>query len=187
MRIRISYANVVATLALIFAVGGTAFAASNPSSSASAPLKLCAAKKNGDLRLLSGGGGCKSSERAVSVDRHGTPGAAGPAGASGERGAQGERGPQGERGAQGERGPAGPGTVLASPDGRFTVAATNDGIVLTGPKGSATFDGEELLSDADLKITTPLGLAITNGTTLSITSGLSTTLTTGTNFAQSVG
>ncbi len=180
---RISYANVVATLALILAVGGTAFAASNPSSSAPVKLKLCSAKKNGDLRMLSGSGACKSSERAVTVDRTGLVGPAGAAGAAGDRGSQGERGLQGERGSQGERGPAGPGTVLASPDGRFTVAATNGGIVLTGPKGSATFDGEELLSDGDLKITAPLGLTLTDGTALSIISGMSTSLTTGTTLS----
>src|SRR3954454_19114807 len=95
---RISYANVVATMALIFAVGGTAFAASTPGSSAPATPKLCAAKKNGDLRPLSGGGGCGSTERAVSVDRRSV---AGPAGASGQPGAQGERGRQGERGERG--------------------------------------------------------------------------------------
>lgn len=184
---RISYANVVATLALILAVGGTAFAATSPGSSAPATLKLCAAKRNGDLRLLSGGGACKSSERAVLVDRQGSTGAAGPAGPAGTPGAQGERGPQGERGTPGERGPAGPGTVLTSPDGRFTVAATNNGIVLTGPKGSATFDGEELLSNANLQITAPLGLTLSDGFALSIISGATTTLTTGTSFTQDVG
>jgi hypothetical protein len=184
---RISYANVVATLALIFAVGGTAFAASNPSSSAPAKLKLCAAKKNGDLRMLSASGACKPSERGVTVDRTGLVGPAGAAGAAGERGLQGERGSQGDRGQQGERGPAGPGTVLASPDGRFTVAATNGGIVLTGPKGTATFDGEELLSDADFKITAPASLTITDGTALAITSGATTDLTTGISLAITSG
>jgi hypothetical protein len=176
---RISYANVAATLALIFAVGGTAFAASNPSSSAPVKLKLCAAKKNGDLRMLAGSGACKSGERAVTVDRTGLAGPAGATGAAGEHGQQGERGLQGEGGPQGERGPAGPGTLLASPDGRFTVDATNNGIVLSGPKGSVTFDGEELLSDADLKITAPKALTLTDGTALSVTSGITTTLTTG--------
>jgi hypothetical protein len=184
---RISYANVVATLALILAVSGTAFAASNPSSSAPAKLKLCAAKKQGDLRLLSGSGACRAGERAVTVDRTGLIGPAGAAGAAGERGLQGERGPQGDRGQQGERGPAGPGTVLASPDGRFTVAATNNGIVLTGPKGSATFDGEELRSDGNLTIIAPKAFTLTNGTALSITSGLSTTLTTGTALSVTSG
>jgi hypothetical protein len=200
---RISYANMVATLALIFAIGGTAFAASSPSSSGPAKLKLCAAKKSGDLRLLSTSGACKSSERGVTVDRTGLVGPAGAVGAAGERGSQGDRGLQGDRGPQGERGPAGPGTVLASPDGRFTVAATNNGIVLAGPKGSATFDGEELLSDADFKITAPQALTLTNGsalaitsgattdlttgTALSITSGAGTALTTGANFSQDVG
>ena len=177
---RISYANVVATLALILAIGGTAFAASGPGSSAPAKLKLCAVKKTGDLRLLSGGGTCKSSERSLTVDREGTTGAAGPPGASGAPGAQGDRGPQGERGPAGAAG-------LASPDGRFTIAATNDGIVLTGPRGSATFDGEELSATTSFAITAPLNLTLTTGNALSVTSGAATTLTTGASFSQDVG
>ena len=76
---------------------------------------------------------------------------------------------------------------MTSPDGRFRVAATNDGIVLSGPAGSATFDGEELLSDGDLEITTPLGLALTNGTVLNVTSGATTSFATAASFTQSVG
>jgi hypothetical protein len=182
---KISYANVVATMALVLAVGGTAFAASGSGSAAPATLKLCAAKKNGDLRLLStGGGACRSSERSVVVDRQGIKGAAGATGAAGPQGAQGERGAQGP---QGERGPAGPGTVLTSPDGRFSVAATNDGIVLAGPKGSATFDGQALRAANSLIIDAPANLVVSTGNALSITAGSATSLTTGTTFQQDVG
>jgi hypothetical protein len=177
---RISYANVVATLALVLAVGGTAFAASGPSRSPAPAqtLRLCAAKRSGDLRLLaSAGARCRSTERAVTVDQRGS---AGPAGAAGARGAPGPQGPQGERG------PQGPGTYLESPDGRFRATATNDGIVFSGPGGSATFDGRELRADANLAITAGLGLTISNGGALAISSGTSTSLSTGSDFEQDI-
>ncbi len=167
---KLTYANVISTLALIFAVGGaTAFAASNAGSSTPAKLKLCAARKGGNLRLLSGSGSCKASEQALTVDSRGTKGAAGPAGTPGERG------------------PAGLTTSLASPDGRFTVVATNAGIVLAGPNGSVTVDGKEIHSNGDLRIASPQKLTLSNGTALDITSGITTSFTTGASFTQTVG
>jgi hypothetical protein len=189
LRGKLSYANVISTLALILAVGGgTAYAASSGGSSPGT-VKLCAAKKTGALRLASGGG-CKAGEQAVSVEAAGAKGATGPAGPSGpkgETGAPGERGLQGDRGTTGERGPAGPATILESPDGKFTVTATNAGIAFNGPKGSLRFDGEELRSSGNLVLFTELGMTVTNGTNLSITTGQNATLTTGINFEQNVG
>jgi hypothetical protein len=204
----LSYANVISTLALILAVGGgTAYAASSGGSASAGTLKLCAAKKTGALRLASAGG-CKGSEMALSVDARGpvgpvgaagatgpagaagSPGPAGPSGATGPAGpagAQGERGVIGERGTPGERGPAGPATILESPDGKFTVTATNAGIALTGPKGSLKFDGEELRTSGNLAIFTELGMRITNGTNLDVTTGVNTSITTGASFTQTVG
>jgi collagen triple helix repeat protein len=186
---KLTYANVISTLALILAVGGgTAYAASSGGSSPGT-LKLCAAKKTGDLRLASGGG-CRPGERALSVA---TNGIAGPAGATGERGPagdrgqQGDRGAQGDRGIQGERGPAGPATIVESPDGKFTVSATNAGIAFTGPKGSLKFDGEELRTSGNLTIFTELGMRVTNGTNLVVTTGAATSITTGASFNQTVG
>jgi hypothetical protein len=193
VRGKLTYANVISTLALILAVGGgTAYAASAGGSASPGALKLCAAKKSGDLRLASGGG-CKPGEQALSIDGRGTvgpagaAGPAGPAGAQGERGGPGDRGLQGEQGVTGERGPAGPATILESPDRRFTVTATNSGIAFTGPKGSLKFDGEELRTSGNLAITTELGMAITNGTNLVVTSGATTSITTGASFTQTVG
>lgn len=199
---KLSYANVISTLALVLALGGgTAYAASAGGSASAGTLKLCAAKKTGALRLASGGG-CKPSERSLSVDARGpvgapgpagptgSPGPAGPGGAAGPTGpagAIGDRGVQGERGITGERGPAGPATVLESPDGRFTVSATNAGIALTGPKGSLSFDGEALHTSGNLAIVTDLGMTITNGLSLEVSSGVNTSITTGGAFVQSVG
>jgi hypothetical protein len=178
IRGKLSYSNVVATLALVLAVGGgTAYAASAGGSATPATVRLCAAKKGGDLRLLSGGS-CKPGEQQLTIDSRGKTGATGPAGPAGAPGAPGP---------QGERGPVGVPTSVASPDGRFTIAATNAGIVLTGPKGSLSFDGEELLAGANLKITTPLNLTVTNGIGFEVNTGAATSITTGANFTQTVG
>jgi hypothetical protein len=189
VRPKVSYANVISTLALVLAVGGgTAYAASSGGSPAPA-LKLCAAKKTGALRLAPGSG-CKAGEQALSVDGRGIPGPSGPVGASGPTGAvgpAGSAGAKGERGPQGERGPAGPATILESPDGKFTVTATNAGIALSGPKGSLRFDGEALRTSGNLAILTELGMTITNGTNLNISTGVNTSITTGAAFTQSVG
>jgi hypothetical protein len=181
LRGRLTYANVISTLALILALGGgTAYAASSAGSSSPAVLKLCAARGTGALRLASGGS-CKRGERALNVTSRGTQGPAGPAG---------PKGAQGDRGTQGERGPAGPispATILESPDGRFTVRASNSGIVLAGPNGSINYNGTEFLSSGSLAITAPSNLAITAGVGLNITAGAGTNFTTGQNFAQTVG
>jgi len=160
-----TYANVVATAALILAVGGTAFAGSGGGSPASSKLRLCAAKKSGDLRLLSSGGRCKSSERAMTIDRRGTKGATGATGPAGPAGGLGERGPQGEPGT----GATGA-TVLKSPDGRFTVSATNSGIYLAGPAGTLSFDGTAFATNKGLSITVAENLDLT-GSTMSFTGG----------------
>ena len=190
LRAKLSYANVISTLALVLAVGGgTAYAASAGGSASAGTLKLCAAKRTGDLRLASGGG-CKSGEQALSIDGRGVPGPVGPAGpggAQGERGATGERGAQGDRGTTGERGPAGPATILESPDGKFTVSATNAGISFNGPKGSLKFNGEELRSSGNLVLNTELGMTITNGTNLTVSTAQNAVITTGISFEQNVG
>jgi len=76
---------------------------------------------------------------------------------------------------------------IASPDGHFRVEATNAGIVLTGPKGNVTFDGEELLASGNLKLITPLNLTVVDGLALALTSGATTSITTGASFEQTVG
>jgi hypothetical protein len=178
---KLTYANVISTVALFLVLaGGGAYAASTKGASAGATLKLCAAKKSGDLRLASGGGACKPGEQALTVDSRGIDGKDGMAGAVGSAG------PAGPAGAVGERGPAGL-TGMASPDGRFSVTTTNSGIVLTGPKGSLTFDGEELISNLNLKLTVPLDLTVTNGRAMDVTTGGATSVTTGGNYSQTVG
>lgn len=166
---KLTYANVISTLALVLAIGGTAaFAASGSGPSKPAKLKLCAAKNGGALRLASGRRACRANERLLVIDRRGQRGAVGPTGA------------------QGERGPAGASTSLTSPDGRFVVAATNDGIVLSGPGGSLAFDGAALVANGDLAISASKKLALTGGT-LDVTAKTASSFIAGSNFTQVVG
>ncbi len=84
---RISYANVVSTLALLLAVGGGSYAIA---ASSNAPLHACAKKHGGALRLASK---CAHNERAVKLAQVGPAGPTGPAGASGSSGVTGKEGP----------------------------------------------------------------------------------------------
>ena len=111
MRPRLRYDNVVATLALFVALGGTGYAAValTPNSVRSTHIAAGQVKRPDlsrnavdsarvrDFSLLAKD--FKTGELA-----HGTTGPAGP---EGERGPQGERGSQGERGGKGEPGPQG--------------------------------------------------------------------------------
>jgi Collagen triple helix repeat (20 copies) len=184
---KLTYANVISTIALFLVLaGGGAYAASTKGASSGATLKLCAARKSGDLRLASGGGACKPGEQALTVAGQGIEGKAGVEGKPGAEGKAGAAGAAGERGPQGERGPAGL-TGMASPDGRFSVTTTNSGIVLTGPKGSLTFDGEELRASRNLMVTVPQNLTVTNGLAMEVVTGTQTSITTGAGYSLNIG
>lgn len=180
---KLTYANVISTIALFLVLaGGGAYAASSKGGYSGATLKLCAAKKSGALRLASGGA-CKPGEQTLTVESRGIEGKAGAEGKAGERG---PAGAAGSVGATGERGPAGL-TGMASPDGRFSVTTTDAGIVLTGPKGALTFDGEELRASKNLKVTVPQNLTVTNGIAMEVVTGTQTSITTGSNYSLTVG
>lgn len=91
-----SYANVAATIALVFAMGGTAVAAKHYLITSTSQIKPTVLKK------LKGNPGAK--------------GATGVQGATGQgaAGAQGATGAQGPAGPEGRQGPEGPGAVLVS-------------------------------------------------------------------------
>jgi Collagen triple helix repeat (20 copies) len=134
---KLTYANVMATIALFIALGGVGYAATRlPKNSvgtkqirraAVTPAKLSKAAKS----KLVGPAGPEGPRGAA-----GPQGARGPQGAAGEKGAPGrpgEKGDQGHPGEQGERGPAGergptgdPGSARAwasvEPDGKLAAA-----------------------------------------------------------------
>jgi hypothetical protein len=86
MRARLTYANVVASLALALVVGGGTYAASAQRAGEEV-IKACVVKKGaakGDVRITKST--CKSSERSVEWNQTGVPGATGAAGATGPSG-----------------------------------------------------------------------------------------------------
>jgi hypothetical protein len=127
----LTYANVMATVAVFLALGGGAIAATSIVGETSAPrttkFSACV-KRSGAMRMVSQRTRCKRRERKITwnqagqvgpVGPAGTPGAPGapgapgppgpqgPGGPQGISGAQGIQGVQGEQGEQGARGPAG--------------------------------------------------------------------------------
>jgi hypothetical protein len=100
---RPSYPNVVATICLLAVAGAVTASAFGAFATSAAPKKItaCAKKKGRDKGLMRLATKCKKSERLVSWNAAGEPGAAGPAGASGTAG------PAGAAGAAGDTGPPG--------------------------------------------------------------------------------
>jgi hypothetical protein len=100
---RLTYSNIVATLALFIALGGGSYAAIRSSLTSGSTLRACVTTRNGSLRLVTGAKSCHHSEVFVSWNSKGRAGAVGPAGALGRTG---PTGPQGSTGPKGSPGPA---------------------------------------------------------------------------------
>ena len=103
LRVRLTYANVMATIAAFAAIGGGAFAI-GAVPDREGRIKACfvpKGKAKGDVRILVSGSKCRKGEAKVTWNQRGR---------RGRRGAQGEPGPQGLRGLQG---PAGSGRAYA--------------------------------------------------------------------------
>jgi hypothetical protein len=98
----VSYANVAATLALVFAMSGGAIAASGGFSSGG-QLQACV-NEEGVLKLLKGGKKCKKGQKAVSWNQTGPAGTPGAKGVVGAPGATGATGADGATGAEGPKG-----------------------------------------------------------------------------------
>jgi hypothetical protein len=99
IRKHLSYANVAATLALVFGMTGGAVAATGGFSSGG-KLQACV-NEEGGLKLLKPGKKCKKGQKALAWNQTGPAGATGSAGTNGANGAS---GPQGSSGAQGVAG-----------------------------------------------------------------------------------
>jgi hypothetical protein len=122
IRQHLSYANVTATLALVFAMSGGAIAATGGFTSASSSIKACVGG-NGVLKLQAGKK-CKSGQKVVSWNQQG------PAGAQGASGLPGATGPQGAPGV-----PASPNTTVAhatSADTATNALTANNALALGG-------------------------------------------------------
>ncbi len=110
LRRRLSYANVIATLALFLAVsGGVAFAVTGIVD-ADGAIHGCYNTTNGGLRVVAAAESCKSNEAALTWSQRGPTGPKGDkgdAGTNGTDGAPGAKGDKGDRGTDGAPGPKG--------------------------------------------------------------------------------
>jgi hypothetical protein len=130
MRRRLSYANVTATLALVFAMSGGALAANHYLINST---KQISPKV---LKTLKG--------RAGATGRTGTAGLAGPTGSQGATGPKGDTGPKGETGAPGANGTAraygvvaSSGTVVAAKTKSLTASKINTGVYCVVPSAAS--------------------------------------------------
>jgi hypothetical protein len=122
---RLTYANVVATFALVFAMSGGAYAASKYLITSTKQIKPSV------LKQFQGKAGAKGAQGpAGPAGLAGAVGAVGPQGPAGKEGASGKDGAPGEPGAKGEKGEPGP-LVEVLPSGKTLRGEWN----LVGPSG----------------------------------------------------
>ncbi|MDX6684838.1 MAG: hypothetical protein QOF86_966 [Baekduia sp.] len=122
---RLTYANVIASVALFLALGGGAYAAVATIPSADGTIHGCYATSGGGLRVVAAGHACTKHEKTLAWNEKG------PAGARGATGATGAAGPQGTAGPQGPAGPEGP----AGAAGSQGPAGSDGAAGATGPAG----------------------------------------------------
>jgi hypothetical protein len=104
MRKHLTYANVLATLALVFAMTGGALAATGGFSSGGT-LRACV-NEEGGLKLVKAGKRCGAGRKSVAWNVTGPAGAKGATGAAGAAGAAGPQGAAGKNGVNGAAGSA---------------------------------------------------------------------------------
>ena len=102
----LTFANVTSVGALVFAMGGSAYAITSIPGP-SGVIHGCYQTKTGNLRVLAAGKHCRKSERAITWNQTGPRGLQGLQGVQGLQGLQGLQGPQGPQGNTGASGPAG--------------------------------------------------------------------------------
>jgi len=148
---RLSYANVMSTIAVFAALGGGAYAATSSIPGPDGVVHSCYQVRKGALRVVPAGKKCAKGERALAFSQHGARGLAGTPGGAGAAGAKGEPGPQGP-------GATSFSIALAQGAGSTTLATLSNGLILTGACNPASVE-VEVASTAPGK---PLELSGTN-------------------------
>lgn len=133
---RLTYANVVASLALFVAFGGVSWAAVTLPANSVGKRQL---KSNSVRSQEVANGSLKAGDFAAGQLPAGERGPAGPTGPAGERGDRGETGPAGPKGEKGDRGEAGP-PASSGCDGLLCP----DTDLAAGEHVSVTIDGLEI-------------------------------------------
>jgi hypothetical protein len=162
LRARLGYANVAATIALVAALGGGAYAATGGIPDDGGVFHGCVSRSTGALRVVRDEGSCRKAKKrggktvsrgelAISWSRRGPQGDAGPAGA---RGATGDRGPAGAAGATGAAGAAGAAGAGANALGMITANANK--ALTTVPNSEDQFapSGRTDVNDQNLPLDT---------------------------------
>jgi len=153
----------IARLSLVAAAAGSLFVGGIAYGADDDPQINACTKKGSNLLYLADANGCQKGDAPVSWSiqgpqglqgEEGLPGAQGPSGPAGEPGQTGQTGPSGPAGGGGPSGPSGPaGTFsgsLTSPNGLYSIAVTNSGIVLTGVGGSVRLESGTLIMSASV-------------------------------------
>ncbi len=142
----LSYANVMATVALFLALGGGAFAATKGLATKGGVIHGCVSARTHVLTVLKPGGRCGRGQVALAFDAKGVPGATGPAGPAGQTGKAGAVGAAGTAGKAGTQGTPGKNAVslfvstlesgtIVNSSGSVTVSAGGNGsYIVTFPQ-----------------------------------------------------
>jgi type VI protein secretion system component Hcp len=143
LRSHLTYANVIASLALFLALGGGAYAAVSAIPSADGTIHGCYATSDGALRVIAAGHACTKHEKVLAWNEEGRRGA------TGARGTTGATGPQGAAGAQGPAGAAGAAWLA----GAAGVNGTDGAIGPAGPQGPGAPVPATAVDDSDYVLT----------------------------------
>jgi hypothetical protein len=129
----------IVTFTLGAIVAGALFAGGVAYGSGDGDINACAQKGNGTL-YLAGDKGCRPGDSGVAWSIQGPPGEPGPQGPTGPAGPQGPSGPQGPPGAAGTFSGS-----FKSPNGLYSIAVLDTGILLKGPGGSVKIDNGSVI------------------------------------------
>jgi hypothetical protein len=129
-RRRLSFANVISSIALFVALGGGAYAASGGFVGSNGVVRVCVGK-TGVLTAVEPGKKCQQHTTTLALNQQGEPGTNGTNGKPGTQGAQGAQGIQGAQGLAGIQGPPGPSTGVAGGDlaGNFPNPSIRNGAI----------------------------------------------------------
>jgi hypothetical protein len=189
------FANVISVLALVFAMGGGAYAITSISGGGGR-IHGCYQKNNGNLRVVGARKKCLKGEKPIvwnQTGRQGQPGAPGAAGAAGANGTNGANGANGVTGPAGSAAAyadiASDGTVNA-PNSKNVTAVTNPGgagiyclqVSVTPRNAVASVHANESGFSIAATDIHPSTISATCGATLSSANVVVTTYTVGTGF-----
>jgi hypothetical protein len=187
LRAHLTYANVMATIAVFVALGGGAYAASSAFESSSGAIRGCVPKAGGGLRVVKTGKSCPRGYATLTFSARGAQGKPGPQGTQGLRGLQGTSGTNGTNGINGTNATGGglptgnaggdltgtyPDPTLAAASAPVTITVNSTGTnIWTQESGTGTYGPLQCYEDRAGFVHLQ-GSVIAPGTGVAVTSGL---------------